>query len=172
MIQRKEKQFEIRRYFRISPYRFAIRYQTILVLLVTFSLFQCDRNLPGTLPTMEIRIGGEPLTVEVAADPDSRTAGLKGRETMAAEHGMLFAFPAPQKVGFYMKDTPLPLDVAFFDEQGFLIEYFSMHPDDGKAIYTSPEPAIYAIETNRGWFRERGISKYAQLELPEPVRGR
>ena len=145
---------------------------TFLILFLSSLFAQCDRNLPGTLPTMEIRIGNQPLTVEVADDPDSRTAGLKGRESMAADHGMLFAFPAPQKVGFYMKDTPLPLDVAFFDEQGFLIEYFSMHPDDGKEIYTSPEPAIYAIETNRGWFREKEIQKYAQLELPEPVRGR
>lgn len=132
----------------------------------------CDRNLPGQLPTMEIRIGGQPLTVEIAADPDSRTAGLKGRESMPENHGMLFAFPASEKVGFYMKDTPLALDVAFFDEQGFLIDYFSMHPDDGKAIYVSPEPALYAIETNRGWFRRNGVQKYAQLELPEPVRGR
>ena len=52
---------------------------------------------------MEIRIGGQPLTVEIAADPDSRTAGLKGRESMPENHGMLFAFPASEKVGFYMK---------------------------------------------------------------------
>ena len=121
---------------------------------------------------MNVQIGGVDLVVEVADDLDSRTAGLKGRDELAENRGMLFAFPEAQKVGFYMKDTVIPLDVGFFDEQGFLIEYFSMTPDDGKEIYTSPEPALYAIETNKGWYRNNNIRKYAQLSMPQPVRGK
>ncbi|MCB1170485.1 MAG: DUF192 domain-containing protein [Leptospiraceae bacterium] len=149
--------------------------QLSLLLLLAGTLLlagACDRNLPGTLPTMQVMIGDVPLTVEVADTLDTRTAGLKGRDSMPEDHGMLFAFPAPQMLAFYMKDTPLPLDIGYFDQQGFLIEYFSMKPDDGKSIYTSSEPALYAVETNQGWFDRNGISKYAQLQMPEPVRAK
>lgn len=145
------------------------RMALLAFLSISFVAAGCERNLPGTLPTLEARIGGHPLTVEVADSLATRTAGLKGRESLAPNHGMLFVFPRSQELAFYMKDTPLPLDIGFFDEQGFLIQHYSMHPDDGKNIYTSGEPAIYAVETNLGWYDEKGLGKYAKLELPQPV---
>ncbi len=141
-----------------------------LVLLWGLNVLHCD-SVPQKLKTLRIRVGGYPVTAEIAATPEERQRGLMYRTSMEENEGMLFVFPREEIKSFWMKNTYIPLDVGYFDSQGFLIEYMTMQPDDGSRLHTSSEPALYALEMNQGWFRKHGLKKYAKLELPVAVRG-
>lgn len=110
-----------------------------------------------------------PLTVEVADDPEERAQGLMGRESLEADHGMLFMFEQSQPLTFWMKDTLIPLDIIFFDYQGKVIGSDQMVPceEDPCLRYTSSGPANSALEVNAGFVAEHGIGPGWQLGLPE-----
>lgn len=131
----------------------------------------CDRLHTERLKKLQLKVGGNPVMAEIAASPDERQRGLMYRSSLGAEEGMLFVFPAPEVQVFWMKNTLIPLDVGFFDSDLFLITVRTMEPDDGAATHSSNEPALYALEMNKGWFAKKGLRRYAKLELSEPVRG-
>lgn len=118
-----------------------------------------------------IHVGDIPLNVEIAATPEIRQRGLMYRKNLPSNEGMLFVFPKSSLQSFWMKNTLIPLDVGFFDDQGFLLEVLTMEPDDGKKIHNSAEPAKYALEVNKGWFRKNNLRRYAKLKLEADVRG-
>jgi len=120
---------------------------------------------------MTIHVDGHEITVEVARTESERNRGLMFRNSIGKEEGMLFVFPEEKMLSFWMKNTFIPLDVGYFDSQGFFIEYRSMEPDNDQKTYSSSEPAIYALEMRQGWFKEKNIKKYAKMKLPEPVTG-
>jgi uncharacterized membrane protein (UPF0127 family) len=114
----------------------------------------------GSCPALEtaaINVGGVTLIVEVADDPLERSLGLMYRESLPEDRGMLFVYPDEQPRAFWMKNTTIPLSIAFADSKGTIIAIMDMVPDDGKTRYRSPGPARYALEVNRGWFAGRGI---------------
>lgn len=141
----------------------------IVLLFLALFLFQCEGQVMGDGPLVPIQIGDSNLQVEVAATPQKRQRGLMYRSALPDNEGMLFVFPETQALSFWMKNTLIPLDIGFFDEQGFLIEYKTMQPDNGKKIHTSSEPAKYALEMNQGWFKKHGIKKYDRLSLPQTI---
>ncbi len=163
---------ERRRYkFRIPSYKFrassVIRICMLSVLLATFclSLF-CSDLETRPLRKIDIAIDGNLLRVEIAATPKDREQGLMYRKTLAGDEGMLFIFPSPRPVSFWMKHTFIPLDIGYFNSQKRLIEFFSMQPDNGKKTYPSSLPVLYAVETQQGWYKNKGLKKNALLELP------
>ncbi len=99
-----------------------------------------------------IELGGVPLTVAVAVTPEQRSQGLMGVEELSPLDGMLFVFGNENVRSFWMKDTLIPLDVAFFDADGFLVSKTSMATclDDDCPSYSSEEPAQYALEAPLG----------------------
>ncbi|MBE7436955.1 MAG: DUF192 domain-containing protein [Spirochaetales bacterium] len=139
-------------------------------ILISF-LIACNGLTAPSLKKETIYIGTNKLTVEIAATPESRERGLMYRSSLDPDHGMLFVFRKPDVQTFWMKNTLIPLDIGFFDDQGFLILTHSMDTDDGKKRYSSMEPALYAVETDRGWFEKKQIRKYAELKLPYPMKG-
>jgi len=80
------------------------------------------------------------------------------RKEMDNEHGMLFVYERPRKLGFWMKNTYLPLSIAFIDASGTIISIQDMEPLDEETIHRSPGPALWALEMNQGWFAEHGVS--------------
>jgi uncharacterized membrane protein (UPF0127 family) len=78
------------------------------------------------------------------------------RETLPEDHGMLFVFPNERVLTFWMKDTPLPLSVAFADAGGRIVRIADMEPMSATPV-SSGAPARYALEMNRGWFEKRGV---------------
>ena len=108
------------------------------------------------LPTVPLSIGKHALVAEVAASPQTRERGLMFRYDMKDNEGMLFVFPAAKRHSFWMKNTPLPLSIAFIDAKGTILNIRDMMPftTDGHA---SEGEALYALEVNRGWFAQRGI---------------
>ncbi len=124
------------------------------------------------LPVIELTIAGHKLRAEVAADTPSRTIGLMNRFSLKPDHGMLFVFPEPQPLAFWMKNTYVPLSIAFIDAKGVILNIEDMKPHDETAV-PSKGAALHALEMKQGWFRERGIKAGDRvLGLERAGRGR
>lgn len=111
----------------------------------------CD---PG--PPDVVCVGPHALTVEIAATEAERSEGLSFRDSLPADRGMLFVFEAPGEHLFWMKDTTIPLSIAFLDPDGTILNMEEMEPlslDTHRPV----APALYALEVNRGWFVQRGV---------------
>jgi uncharacterized protein len=106
--------------------------------------------------TLAITVAKHPLKVEVAENDAQRAKGLMFREKMAKNDGMLFIFEEPAYQSMWMKNTLIPLSVAFLDREGVILSIHDMQPQTLDS-HMSAGPALYAIETNKGWFAERGI---------------
>ena len=119
-----------------------------------------------------VRIGasdGESVEVEVevADDMDEMSRGLMGRTALAGDAGMLFVYPEERELSFWMKDTLVPLSIAFMDSEGRIVDIQDMKAlDDRPPHYTSAEPARYALEVNEGFFDERGVEVGDRARLP------
>jgi uncharacterized membrane protein (UPF0127 family) len=111
---------------------------------------------PAALSTRTLTIHGAKLTVEVAATPQSRETGLMNRFSLPRDHGMLFVFEASEPRAFWMKNTYVPLSIAFVDSTGRILNIEDMRPRD-ESSHWSRGPAMYAIEVRQGWFAEKGI---------------
>jgi uncharacterized membrane protein (UPF0127 family) len=103
-----------------------------------------------------LKIGSHALRVEVAASDPQRETGLMNREKMGRDDGMLFIFDEPGYHAMWMKNTLIPLSVAFVDAQGTILNILDMEPQTLDS-HQSAGPSIYAIETNKGWFAEKKI---------------
>jgi uncharacterized protein len=143
------------------------KHQTLIVLALAL-LAACGgcrkEPAPGKAPAGEARpgrvrlaVGRALLWVEVAEDEATRERGLMYRRQMPRDEGMLFVFESPQPLSFWMRNTLIPLDIAFVAGDGRILNILEMKPLDEGPRYNSIGPALYAIETNAGWFRENGI---------------
>lgn len=116
------------------------------------------------LPNVELRIGDHKVTAEVAATDPSRTIGLMHRKKPLAENsGMLFVFTTTDFHSMWMKNTYIPLSVAFIDERGVILNVADMTPET-TTPHTAAGFARYALEMNQGWFAARKIRAGARVE--------
>ncbi len=136
----------------------------LIFKLIIILLFHCEFYSKK----YEIYIEEHRILVELAVTPEQRQKGLMYRKSLPENEGMLFVFPEEAIQNFWMKNTYIPLDVAFFDKDGYLIEYQSMEPNS-EIIHQSSEPAKYALEMNQGWFKKQNIKRYSKLKLPQNV---
>ena len=121
---------------------------------------------------VEIWVDGVSAWVEIADTDERRRTGLMQRRKLGPDEGMLLVFPTPRVQQIWMLNTPIPLDVGFFDAEGVLLNSVSMPPDGGRTIHKSTGPAVYALEMNIGWFERKGINTGARLNLPYVIEGR
>ena len=138
-------------------------------MLLAF-LFSCARNaVPApVLPTQAISVDGHTVTVEIADTPELRSRGLMERAGLQPDHGMLFVYPSARPLSFWMKNTPLPLSIAYIDSQGRIVRLADMAPFDETSI-PSRYPAQYALEMEQGWFAKHGVAAGDRVEgLPGP----
>ncbi len=105
---------------------------------------------------VDVKFGPRLLKAEVAATPQARQVGLMNRKSLADNVGMLFVFPSGMRVCMWMKDTLIPLSVAFLDDEGRILNIADMQPGSLQT-HCSVAPARYALEVNRGWFLRRAI---------------
>jgi hypothetical protein len=107
--------------------------------------------------------------VEIAATHASRQQGLMHRDHLGAEAGMLFVYPDEQVRGFWMKDTRIPLSIAFATRSGAIVHVADLDPFETDRV-SSLAPATYALEVNRGWFARHGIVAGATItKLPKDL---
>ncbi|MBB5217248.1 DUF192 domain-containing protein [Parapusillimonas granuli] len=114
------------------------------------------------LPTTELRVGPHKVHAEVAATDASRARGLMGRPSLPPDHGMLFVFDAPSTTCFWMKNTPLPLSIAFIDEDGIILNLEDMRPFD-ESSHCPAAPFRYALEMEQGWFKSNQVAPGARV---------
>ena len=114
------------------------------------------------LPVVQLNAGMHLIRAEVAADYGSRMTGLMHRATMPPNAGMLFIFDETQQQCMWMKNTLLPLSVAFIDDGGTIINVEDMAPQTEDS-HCAKRPSRYALEMNLGWFAARGIKPGTRL---------
>jgi uncharacterized protein len=114
------------------------------------------------LPVVELSAGMHRIRAELADTFADRMRGLMHREKLAQNSGMLFVFEAPEVQCMWMKNTLIPLSVAFLDDTATIINIEDMQPQTENS-HCSKRPARYALEMERGWFAERGIKSGAKL---------
>jgi uncharacterized membrane protein (UPF0127 family) len=118
--------------------------------------------LAQPLPSVQLNAGMHLIRAEVAADVPTRTQGLMHRKSLGQNDGMLFVFDEAAIHCMWMKNTLIPLSVAFLDERGAIINIADMQPHSEQS-HCAAKPARYALEMNRGWFAQRGIKPGAKL---------
>ena len=122
-----------------------------LSILAAFSAY-ADQ----AFPVVPLTAGMHVIQAEVAATEPQRQQGLMFREKLAPNSGMVFLFGQPAQVCMWMKNTPLPLSVAFIDERGKIMNIEDMQPQTTDA-HCAAGQATYALEMNKGWFAQKNI---------------
>ena len=107
--------------------------------------------------TKTIQVKDKIITVEIADTPQKRELGLMYRTSLDENKGMLFIFPTPSKLSFWMKNTFIPLSIAFIDEEGTIKEIENMEPET-TITHVSKDLCKYALEVNQGWFERNNIN--------------
>lgn len=130
----------------------------LLFPLLGLTAINCGRppRLPGQTKGHYLLFGDDTLWVEVVSQRWERSRGLMFRESLAPDSGMLFVFERQEHLSFWMRNTPVPLSIAFLDENWVIVDTQDMAPL-AENLHFSRKPAQYAIEANQGWFRQRGI---------------
>jgi len=122
-----------------------------------------------TLPVVQLSAGMHLIRAEVAADMATRSRGLMFRKSLAQNAGMVFVFDEASQHCMWMKNTLIPLSVAFLDDNGTIINIENMAPQT-EDTHCAARPARYALEMDRGWFAARGIKPGTKLGGMEKLR--
>lgn len=133
----------------------------------------CDRTAnpapPATVLGPEHRftidVGGRPAQVRLAVHDSERSRGLMNVTSMPPDEGMLFVWPRPQPMSFYMRNTRIPLDIGFFDTEGRLREIYPMYPGVEDSVVSAGRNLQLALEMNQGWFARREVKPGATIDL-------
>ena len=138
-------------------------FERIAALSVLLAAVAMNAHAAEKLPLIELRIGSHKIVAEVAATEPARTRGLMYRkEPLADDAGMLFVFKTSSFHSMWMRNTYIPLSVAFIDDAGIILNIADMKP-----LTTEPHTAAgfarYALEMNQGWFAARGIRAGAKV---------
>jgi uncharacterized membrane protein (UPF0127 family) len=120
------------------------------------------------LPTVTMSAGIHNIVAEVAATPQQREIGMMMRTRMAPQEGMLFVFSEPQTQCFWMRNTLLPLSIAFIADNGSIVNIDEMKPRSDES-HCSAKPVRFVLEMNQGWFAKRGL-KAGTLLRGEPFK--
>ena len=113
-----------------------------------------------------IKVKGKAVTVEVANTPDKIARGLMYRDSLPRDEGMLFVYPVEQILSFWMRNTRIPLDIAFIQDDGTIAQIARMEPLSRRSCQ-SGRRARFALEMNRGWFEANGVEVGDRVEIPE-----
>lgn len=136
----------------------------IPALFLLLSGFNCHKAVPPSgLPVVNLSINGKTISAEVANTEVTRETGLMFRREMGKDDGMLFVFPDTAPRAFWMKNTLIPLNIAFIDEKGIILNLWEMPPMTENP-FESAGPAKYALEMNTGWFTSNGAKPGDQVQ--------
>ena len=134
------------------------RMSQVSALAVLFLLsVPASAQAPARLPTMTLSAGIHLVRAEVASTYEGRMQGLMYRKSMGANEGMLFVFPQDERHCMWMKNTFVPLSVAFIDSNGKIVSIHDMEPQTEHS-HCAAANSRYALEMNKGWFKAKGIS--------------
>jgi uncharacterized membrane protein (UPF0127 family)/acyl carrier protein len=110
------------------------------------------------LPTVKLRVGHAEIIAEIASTPAQIDMGLRFRQQLSENQGMLFVFPSPQLASFWMKDCRLALSIAFLDPDGTMLEIHDLQPNSENWVRSASEQVRFALEAHQGWFQRRQLT--------------
>ena len=140
----------------------------LLCLAATLALLcaaGCNRASQPALRRVTLMVGGHAVLAEVAEKEGDKERGLMFRDKMGENEGMVFVYDRPGTLYFYMKNTRIPLSLAFIDSNGVILRIVDMQPHDLRS-HSSVMPAQYALAMNQGWFAKKGVEPGAKVEWP------
>jgi uncharacterized membrane protein (UPF0127 family) len=145
-----------------------IRFATLRALLALSALALLGgaalaQDGPQKLPSIKLSAGMHVIQAEVAQSPHERSTGLMFRKTMATNDGMLFVFDQPGQQCFWMKNTLLPLSIAFISDDGSITNIEAMKPQ-ALDSHCSTKEVRFVLEMNEGWFAKRGIKPGMKIQ--------
>ncbi len=142
--------------------------RSILFFIIYPLILSCSREPERfDLESVAILVNGKTIVVELARDTDEQSRGLMFRRSLGENEGMLFVYDSPRMLSFWMKNTRLPLSIAFIDKAGRIVQIEEMKPYDTITRHRSSVPVQYALEMNRGWFKKKGIKIGDTVEIPK-----
>jgi len=136
----------------------------LFIVVFLSTVFSCSSQLPE----VSLRLGQEIFQVELAVSPESRSKGLMYRKELPSNRGMLFVFETDQKPSFWMKNTFVPLSIAFIAKDGTIREIFDMSPGSLRPIESTYE-VRFALEVPQGAFKRVGVEVGYRVEMPPEV---
>lgn len=144
--------------------------QALYRLLSALLLCACsaEKSPPQTVNEdtyFPISIGKTTPELQLALTEAEWSRGLMHRDELPEDHGMLFLFKQSGRRSFWMRNTSIPLDLAYFDATGTLLEIHSLYPYDENSVYSYSEEVLIAVEMNQGWFSGKAIRPGAKLDL-------
>jgi uncharacterized protein len=147
----------------MTIYSFLRVIRTVLAVLALGFNVAPHAAVTAGLPTVTLTINGQKVVAEVATTVQDRATGLMNRFSLQQDHGMLFVFERSETLHFWMKNTYIPLSIAFLDATGRILNIEDMAPQT-ETTHPSKGPALYALEMRKGWFLERGIKAGDRVE--------
>ena len=157
--------------FSVLPLRALALASAAILALGVVACSQEDRAYESSARARDWSLGGKKVELEVAKDQASRMRGLMHRKSMPEDHGMLFVYPEPRILGFWMQNTAIPLSIAFFEElpdqpgKARIINIEDMQPMV-ESTTASLRPCRLALEMNQGWFARHGVKAGDVVEIP------
>ena len=143
----------------------------LFLILLPFFLFclgeRADSQGEGNR-FVQLSIKGKKIRAEVARTEEEKSRGLMFRDKLGPDEGMLFIYEREEFLSFWMKNTPLPLSIAFIDPRGKIVDIQDMEPFTLRT-HTSARPALYALEMNKGWFKKNGIRVGNVVKMPSSL---
>jgi len=128
----------------------------ILFFILAVLSMSCRPGLKSDLPVTQLTVDQSKVWVEVANTEPTRMAGLMFRKDLGSDVGMLFVFSDSQQRAFWMKNTLIPLSIAYMNEKGAVENILEMPPQTEQS-FMSAGPAKFALEMNAGWFSKHGV---------------
>ncbi|PAW79817.1 MAG: hypothetical protein B9S32_00375 [Verrucomicrobia bacterium Tous-C9LFEB] len=144
--------------------RFLRIFSLLLVLSGSFSTLTAQESSPS-LPVIEIKAGAATIRAEVARTPEEKALGLMHRTRMPDNAGMIFILDGKSRASFWMKDTSLPLSIAFLDAQGTILQIVDLQPFDQTAVRSESDRVAFALEMNQHWFSLNRVKAGERLIL-------
>lgn len=143
-----------------------------LLGLLALVLAGCEEPAPAVAAVpktaadfFEIRVGDKVARMQLAVRPAEMERGLMERRDLGRDEGMIFVYERPQRLSFWMRNTPTPLDIGFFNASGMLEEIYPMYPFDETPVRSRSTLLSLALEMNQGWFSANGVKPGAQLDV-------
>lgn len=133
------------------------------VLLLACGLEAHAQDQPQNLRATTLQVGMHRIRAQLAITPQERQIGLMFRRDMPSHEGMLFVFEQALPQCFWMRNTPLPLSIAFLDDDGTVVNLADMQPQNDDS-HCSARPVRYALEMNQGWFAKRGVKAGTRID--------
>jgi uncharacterized membrane protein (UPF0127 family) len=136
----------------------ALRSMALLLAAVLAATLAVAQDQPQlNLPVAQLQAGMHNIRAQVARSVNERSTGLMHRKEMPQHEGMLFIFEQPSVQCFWMRNTLLPLSIAFVEDDGTIVNIREMQPLDEQTRHCSDKPVRYVLEMNQGWFAKRAI---------------